>query len=156
MEPAFHARWAWIPAGKIPSVPDSEWDIEVYRRCLENLRGVRWGSRLPGFLPEQSSLRVRCRPGMHVPKRRKQDPLVRVLGNLRPDGCTARGQRARTDDGRGSPHPPALRGKAALAVTVPGGICLSAVLGGVLVAWQERDRSTSTGMSLTAETFLRD
>jgi hypothetical protein len=56
MEPScaaeFHALWAWTPAGKIRSVPDSEWDIEVYRRCLENLRGVRWGLTTARLLVE--------------------------------------------------------------------------------------------------------
>lgn len=46
-----HSHWAWIPASNARRVSDSEWDIEEYRRCAENLRGVRWGNRLPGFLP---------------------------------------------------------------------------------------------------------
>jgi hypothetical protein len=46
-----HAHWSWIPAGNVRRVTDSEWDIEEYRRCPENLRGIRWGDRLPGFLP---------------------------------------------------------------------------------------------------------
>lgn len=48
---ARHAHWAWIPAGNVERVSDSEWDIEEYRRCPENLLGIRWGHRLPGFLP---------------------------------------------------------------------------------------------------------
>lgn len=28
-----HAHWAWIPAGNVRRVNDSEWDIEEYRRC---------------------------------------------------------------------------------------------------------------------------
>jgi hypothetical protein len=36
-----HARWAWIPAGNVERVTDSDWDIEEYRRCPENLRGIR-------------------------------------------------------------------------------------------------------------------
>lgn len=47
----WHSHWAWIPAGNVRRVHDSEWDIEKYRHCPENLRGVRWGNRLPGFLP---------------------------------------------------------------------------------------------------------
>lgn len=47
-----HAPWAWVPAGNVERVTDSEWDIEEYRRCPDHLRGIRWGSRLPGFLPE--------------------------------------------------------------------------------------------------------
>lgn len=46
-----HPHWAWIPAGNVRRVNDSEWDVEEYWRCPENLRGVRWGNRLPGFLP---------------------------------------------------------------------------------------------------------
>lgn len=46
-----HAHWAWIPAGNVRLVTDSEWDIEEYRRCPEKLRPVRWAHRLPGFLP---------------------------------------------------------------------------------------------------------
>jgi hypothetical protein len=49
-----HAHWAWIPAGNVERISDSEWDIEEYRRCPENLRHIRWGSRLPGFLPSSS------------------------------------------------------------------------------------------------------
>lgn len=41
-----HGHWAWIPAGNVERVNDSEWDIEEYRRCP-----VRWGNRLAGFLP---------------------------------------------------------------------------------------------------------
>jgi hypothetical protein len=47
----WHSHWAWIPAGNVRRVTDSEWDIEEYRRCPEHLRGVQWGDRLPGFLP---------------------------------------------------------------------------------------------------------
>lgn len=46
-----HAHWAWIPAGNVERVTNSDWDIEEYRRCPENLRSIRWGNRLPGFLP---------------------------------------------------------------------------------------------------------
>jgi hypothetical protein len=48
----WHHHWAWVPAGNVRRVTDSQWDIEEYRRCPEHLRGVRWGTRLPGFLPE--------------------------------------------------------------------------------------------------------
>jgi hypothetical protein len=46
-----HAHWAWIPAGNVERVTDSEWDIWEYHRCPENLRSIQWGDRLPGFLP---------------------------------------------------------------------------------------------------------
>lgn len=46
-----HPHWAWIPAGSVRPVTDSEWDIEEYWRCPEHLRAVTWGQRLPGFLP---------------------------------------------------------------------------------------------------------
>lgn len=55
-----HSHWAWVPAGNIRRVTDSEWDIEEYRRCPEKLRAIRWGSRLPGFLPAGS-----VEPGPH-------------------------------------------------------------------------------------------
>jgi hypothetical protein len=45
---AYHSHWAWIPAGSVRRVTDSEWDIEEYRRCPEHLRSVRWGARMPG------------------------------------------------------------------------------------------------------------
>ena len=48
---AGHAHWAWVPAGNVRRVTDSEWDIEEYRRCPEKLRHIQWGNRLPGFLP---------------------------------------------------------------------------------------------------------
>lgn len=46
-----HHHWAWVPKESVRRVTDSEWDIEEYRRCPPNLRHVRWGKRLPGFLP---------------------------------------------------------------------------------------------------------
>jgi len=46
-----NAHWAWVPRENVRKVTDSEWDIEEYRRCPANLRGVRWGKRLPGFIP---------------------------------------------------------------------------------------------------------
>jgi hypothetical protein len=45
-----HHQWAWVPSANVRRVTDSEWDIEQYR-CRANLRSVRWGTRLPGFLP---------------------------------------------------------------------------------------------------------
>ncbi|MFF2029518.1 hypothetical protein [Arthrobacter sp. NPDC058192] len=47
---ADHKHWAWVPAGNVRRVTDSEWDIEEYRRCPEKLRAIRWGNRLSGFL----------------------------------------------------------------------------------------------------------
>ncbi|MET1086948.1 MAG: hypothetical protein ABWY04_07490 [Arthrobacter sp.] len=46
-----HSHWAWMPAGNVERLSDSEWDVEEYRRCPDNLRHIRWGNRLPGFLP---------------------------------------------------------------------------------------------------------
>lgn len=46
-----HGHWAWVPKDNVRTVTESEWDIEEYRRCPEHLCGVRWGKRLPGFLP---------------------------------------------------------------------------------------------------------
>jgi hypothetical protein len=46
-----HSHWAWIPAGSVERLTVSEWDIEEYRRCPEKFRPIRWGDRLPGFLP---------------------------------------------------------------------------------------------------------
>jgi hypothetical protein len=51
--------------------------------------------------------------------------------------CKSKGQGARTDNGRGIPRPSGLAGeKAAPAALRPPRVCLSAVLGGMLVAWQ--------------------
>lgn len=47
-----HPHWAWIPAGNVRRVTDSEWDIIEYHRCSAERRPIRWGDRLPGFLPE--------------------------------------------------------------------------------------------------------
>jgi hypothetical protein len=56
-----HVRWAddqgshhgaWIPKGSVRRLTASEWDIIEYDRCPAELRPVRWGKRLPGFLPE--------------------------------------------------------------------------------------------------------
>ena len=43
-------HWAWIPSGNVRRVTDSEWDIELYRRCPEKFRPIKWAQRLPGFL----------------------------------------------------------------------------------------------------------
>ena len=47
-----HPHSAWLPYASVRRVSDSEWDIEEFHRTPEWLRPVRWGSRLPGFLPE--------------------------------------------------------------------------------------------------------
>jgi hypothetical protein len=47
-----HPHTAWVPKNNVRRVTDSEWDIEEYRRRPEHLRSIRWGKRLPGFLPE--------------------------------------------------------------------------------------------------------
>ena len=47
-----HSHWAWIPAGSVERLTDSEWDIEEYRRCPGEFRAIRWCDRLPGFLPQ--------------------------------------------------------------------------------------------------------
>ncbi|MFS0716876.1 hypothetical protein ABC337_15140 [Arthrobacter sp. 1P04PC] len=44
-------QWMWVNAAEVERATASEWDIWEYHRCPENLRGVRWGDRLPGFLP---------------------------------------------------------------------------------------------------------
>jgi len=44
-------HWTWVDRTAAKAVTDSEWDIWEYHRCPPNLRGVRWGDRLPGFLP---------------------------------------------------------------------------------------------------------
>jgi hypothetical protein len=56
-----HVRWAddeghfhaaWLPTSAVRRLTASEWDIIEFHNCPENLRHVRWGKRLPGFLPE--------------------------------------------------------------------------------------------------------
>lgn len=42
----------WVPGSAVRKLTPSEWDIEQYRRCPPHLRGIQWGSRFPGFLPE--------------------------------------------------------------------------------------------------------
>lgn len=48
----WHPHWAWIPAGNVRRLTASEWDIIEYNQCPPERRGIRWGNRLPGFLPE--------------------------------------------------------------------------------------------------------
>jgi hypothetical protein len=48
----WHRHWAWVPAGNVRRVTDSEWDVEEYRRCPDHLRGIQWDAQLPGILPE--------------------------------------------------------------------------------------------------------
>lgn len=48
----FHTYWAWIPADNVRQLTNSEWDIIEYHRCPPWRRGIRWGTRLPGLLPE--------------------------------------------------------------------------------------------------------
>jgi hypothetical protein len=43
---------AWLPKDNVRRLTASEWDIIEFHRCPENLRPIRWGNRLPGFLPE--------------------------------------------------------------------------------------------------------
>lgn len=47
-----HPHWAWIPTGNVRRMTDSEWDVIEYHQCSPGRRGFRWGSRMPGFLPE--------------------------------------------------------------------------------------------------------
>lgn len=47
-----HTNWTWVPKANVRRATDSEWDIDQYRRCAEVNRTIRWGDRLPGFLPE--------------------------------------------------------------------------------------------------------
>lgn len=47
-----HTFWTWLPAANVRRLTASEWDIIEYHRCPPELRAIRWGDRLPGFLPE--------------------------------------------------------------------------------------------------------
>ncbi|WXW93166.1 hypothetical protein SEA_BRAYBEAST_30 [Arthrobacter phage BrayBeast] len=56
-----HVRWsddedhfhqAWLPTQNVRRLTPSEWDIIEFHSCPDELRHVRWGTRLPGFLPE--------------------------------------------------------------------------------------------------------
>lgn len=55
-----HIRWhddnkdsltTWLPKADVRPVTNSEWDIDQYNRCPEELRTIRWGKRMPGILP---------------------------------------------------------------------------------------------------------
>lgn len=46
-----HTHWAWIPAGNV-RLTASEWDIIEYQQCPPELRSIRWGNRMPGFLQD--------------------------------------------------------------------------------------------------------
>jgi hypothetical protein len=56
-----HVRWhddntdsltTWAPKADVRPVTESEWDIDQYNRTPEWSRPIRWGHRMPGFLPE--------------------------------------------------------------------------------------------------------
>lgn len=47
-----HMHSAWLPKGNVRRLTASEWDIIEYHQCPPELRSIRWGNRLPGFLPE--------------------------------------------------------------------------------------------------------
>jgi hypothetical protein len=47
-----HFHMAWIPKADVRKLTPSEWDIIEFHACPPELRAVRWGKRLPGFLPE--------------------------------------------------------------------------------------------------------
>lgn len=40
-----------VCGGSQISITESVWDIAEYLRCPEQLRGIRGGNRLPGFIP---------------------------------------------------------------------------------------------------------
>ena len=44
-------HWTWVNSAAVERATASEWDIWEYHQCPEKLRAVRWGDRLPGFLP---------------------------------------------------------------------------------------------------------
>lgn len=52
LDDEWHPHWAWIPVGNVRRLTDSDWDIIQYHRCPPERRQIRWGDRLPGFLPE--------------------------------------------------------------------------------------------------------
>lgn len=47
-----HYHSAWLPKDNVRRLTASEWDIIDYHQCPPELRPIRWGKRLPGFLPE--------------------------------------------------------------------------------------------------------
>jgi hypothetical protein len=52
MDDAGHFHMAWLQSSAVRRLTPSEWDVIEFHACPENLRHVRWGKRLPGFLPE--------------------------------------------------------------------------------------------------------
>lgn len=57
-----HVRWqddedhfhqAWVPKAAVRRMTPSEWDIIEFQRTPDDLRRIRWGKRLPGFLPTE-------------------------------------------------------------------------------------------------------
>lgn len=46
-----HGHSAWLPATSVRRLTASEWDIIEYHQCPPALRPIRWGKRLPGFIP---------------------------------------------------------------------------------------------------------
>lgn len=44
----WHPHWAWIPAGNVRRLTDSEWDIIEYHRCQRGQRPIRLGNDCPG------------------------------------------------------------------------------------------------------------
>jgi hypothetical protein len=51
---SYNRHRAWVPAGGVRTLTDSEWDIWEYQRCPPELRSVRWKDRIPGFLPPEA------------------------------------------------------------------------------------------------------
>lgn len=47
-----HMHSAWIPKDNARRLTASEWDIIEYHQTPPERRPIRWGKRLPGFLPE--------------------------------------------------------------------------------------------------------
>lgn len=45
-----HMHSAWLPKDNVRRLTASEWDIIEYNLCPPDLRPIRWGTRLPGFL----------------------------------------------------------------------------------------------------------
>ena len=42
----------WALKADVRPVTESEWDIDQYNRTDSSRRHIRWGYRMPGFLPE--------------------------------------------------------------------------------------------------------
>ena len=47
-----HYHSAWVPPANVRKLTASEWDIIEYDQCPPERRGIRWGNRFPGMLPE--------------------------------------------------------------------------------------------------------